>query len=112
MQYNGLYTSKHLLKYKKVAKEGFSIYSYYCFKRSNNHLFFVVVVSRFLYFFLDIFLIYISNVFPFPGLPFGKPLSHTPSPCLYEGTTLPTYPLLSSYTGALDILRLKGLSSH
>jgi hypothetical protein len=45
------------------------------------------------YFLLDIFFIYISNVSPFPGLPFGNPLSHSPSPCLYEGAPPPTHPL-------------------
>ena len=63
----------------------------------------------------DIFLIYISNVFPFPGLPFRNPLSHPPSSCLYEGAP-PTHsqpPVLAfPYTGALNTLRPKGLSSH
>jgi hypothetical protein len=48
--------------------------------------------------FLDIFFIYISNVFPFPGLLLGNPLSYLPHPlpylthphpCLYEGAALP-----------------------
>jgi hypothetical protein len=38
---------------------------------------------------MDIFFIYISNIFPFPGLPFRNPLSHTP--CLYEGAPPPTH---------------------
>ena len=69
-------------------------------------------------FFLDIFFIYISNVFSFPGLPFRNPLSHTPSPCLYESAspTPPTHPhppaLAFPYTGASNTLRPKGLSSH
>jgi hypothetical protein len=46
------------------------------------------------FFGLDIFFIYISNVFPFPGLPFGKPLTHPPFPCLYEGAPPPTTPIL------------------
>jgi hypothetical protein len=41
----------------------------------------------FVYFLLDIFFIYISNVIPFPGFPSENPLSHLPSPCS------PTYPL-------------------
>jgi hypothetical protein len=44
------------------------------------------------------FFIYISNVFLFSGLPFGNPLSHPPSPCLYEGA-LPSYPLPSFCPG-------------
>jgi hypothetical protein len=47
---------------------------------------------------LDIFFIYISNVFPFSGLPFGNPLSHPSSPCLNEGVP-PTHPLPSSCPG-------------
>jgi hypothetical protein len=38
---------------------------------------------------LNIFFIYISNVIPFPGLPYITPLSHPPSPCLYEGAPPP-----------------------
>jgi hypothetical protein len=45
-----------------------------------------------LLFSLDIFFTYISNVFPFPGLPFGNPLSHPYSPCLYEGAPPPSHP--------------------
>jgi hypothetical protein len=67
--------------------------------------FFVVVV--------DIFFIYISNVFPFPGLPFGSPLSHPPSPCLYNGVPPPTHShppaVVFPYTGALNTLRPEGL---
>ena len=51
--------------------------------QSHQHLF---------SFFLDIFFIYISNVFPFPVLLFGNPSSHPPSLCLYEGAPLPTHP--------------------
>jgi hypothetical protein len=48
-----------------------------------------------IFFVLDIFFIYISNVITFPGLPSpGNPLSHTPSPCFYEGTPPLTHPLL------------------
>jgi hypothetical protein len=47
-----------------------SICKYYC-----NFLFF-----PFNLFFNWIFFIYISNVFPFPGLPFRSPLSHSPPP--------------------------------
>jgi hypothetical protein len=48
---------------------------------------------------LDIFFIYISNVFPFPGLPFRNTLSHLPPPCLYESAPQPTHPLLSILPG-------------
>ena len=43
--------------------------------------------------FLNIFFIYILNVFPFPGLPFGNSLSLPPSSCLYEGALPPTHPI-------------------
>jgi hypothetical protein len=57
------------------------------------------------YFFkLDIFFIYISNVFPFLGLPFWSPLSHP---------TQAHLPVLAlSYTGSLNTLRPKNLPSH
>jgi hypothetical protein len=42
---------------------------------------------------------YISNVIPFPGFPFGNSLSYSPSPCLYEGAPLPTHPLQPSRLG-------------
>ena len=42
--------------------------------------------------FLDILFTYISNVIPFPSFPSGKPLSHLPSPCFYEGASSPTHP--------------------
>jgi hypothetical protein len=66
---------------------------------------------------VDIFFIYISNVFPFPGLPFGNPLSHSLFPCLYENAPAPTYPLLSSRPGITIHWGIKqslaqGLSSH
>jgi hypothetical protein len=46
-----------------------------------------------------IFFIYISNVFTLPGLSFRTPLSHPPSPCLYEHAPPPTNPLPSSHPG-------------
>jgi hypothetical protein len=47
-------------------------------------------------FLLDIFFIYISNVIPFPGPPpLGKPLTHSLSPCFYEGIPSPTHQLLT-----------------
>jgi hypothetical protein len=65
---------------------------------------------------LDIFFIYISNVFTFPGLPFGNPLSHPLSPCLYKGAPPPTHSCPSTlafpYTEVLNTLKPKGFSSH
>jgi hypothetical protein len=65
------------------------------------------------FFELDIFFIYILNVFPFPGLPFGISLSLPPSSCLYEGALPPTHscpPTVAfPYTGASNIFRIKGL---
>jgi hypothetical protein len=37
-------------------------------------------IFLFFFFFSDIFFIYISNFFSFPGLPFGNPLSYSPPP--------------------------------
>jgi hypothetical protein len=50
----------------------------------------------FFFFLIRYFFIYISNVFPFPALPFVIFLSHLPSPCLSEGAPSP---LLSSLLG-------------
>ena len=55
--------------------------------------------SFYIFLLLNIFFIYIFNVFPFPGLPLGKPFSYAPSPCLYEGDAPPTHPLLPSHPG-------------
>jgi hypothetical protein len=45
-----------------------------------------------------------------------EPSYPLPSPCLYEGAPPPTHscpPILAfPYTGALNTLRLEGLSSH
>jgi hypothetical protein len=60
-------------------------------------------------FFLGYF-IYISNDFPFPGLPVRKLLSHPSFPCLYEDAPPQTHshpPAL-----ALNTVRPSGLSSH
>jgi hypothetical protein len=54
---------------------------------------------------LDVFFIYISNVFP--GLPFGNLLSPPPPP---HQSCLPA--LAFPYTGSTNTLRSKGLSSH
>jgi hypothetical protein len=42
---------------------------------------------------LAIFFIYISNVLPFPGLPFKTPLSHAISPCLFYKGVPPPAPI-------------------
>jgi hypothetical protein len=59
---------------------------------------------------LDIFLICILNVIPFPGLPYGTPLSHLPSPSTkrvlphpFTYSQIPT--LAFPYTGASSTLR-------
>jgi hypothetical protein len=48
---------------------------------------------------LNIFFIYILNVFPFPGLSFGNSLSHPTSPCLYESVPPPTHLFLPFLPG-------------
>ena len=65
---------------------------------------YVYVFFEFIYLFIYLFIlgilfIYISTVFPFLGLPFRNPLSHLPSPCLYDSAHPPTYPLPSSHPG-------------
>ena len=55
----------------------------YVFQKQRVYAFYVV----FIFFFLDIFFIYISNVIPFPSFPSENPLSPFPSP--YS----PTHPL-------------------
>ena len=44
-------------------------------------------------FLLDILFICISNFIPFPSFPSVNLLSHSPSPCFYEGAPPSTYPL-------------------
>ena len=70
----------------------------------------------FLIFYWIFFFNYISNIFPFPGLPFRNPLSHPPFPCLYEGAPPPTHSCLPAmtftYAIASNSLRPKGCSSH
>lgn len=51
----------------------------------------------FFFFLLDNFFIYIPNIFPFPGLPFGNPLCH-PQPASMR-VLLPHPPLPSSHPG-------------
>jgi hypothetical protein len=55
----------------------------------------VLITFIYLFFGLDIFFIYVSNVFLFPGFPFRTPLSYPSSPCLYEGALLPTHILIA-----------------
>jgi hypothetical protein len=82
-------------------------------------LFFLYQPLIFFFFLLDIFLIYISNVIPFPGPPLPLPMP-SPSSCFYEGapppTHLPTHSRLPalpfSSTGASSLHRTKGLFSH
>ena len=65
------------------------------------------LLSAELFFLLDIFLIYISNVIPFPGFPSKKyPLPpHQPTHSYFLALAFP-------YTGAQSLQRTKGLSSH
>jgi hypothetical protein len=51
-----------------------------CLTQLPWRLFFIYVCVYIYILLLDIFLIYISNVIPFPGLPSGNPLSHPSSP--------------------------------
>ena len=57
----------------------------------------------------DIFYIYISNVIPFPDYPSKNPLSPPPA---HQPTYSYFLVLAFPYTGALSLLRTKGLSSH
>jgi hypothetical protein len=81
-----------------------------CLAGLSQFTFFWGGIGRFFYYFfilVDIFFIYISNVFPFPGIPSGIPLYHPSSLCLYDGaspstcSSLPT--LAFPYTGALNL---------
>jgi hypothetical protein len=69
----------------------------------------------FFYILLDILLIYISiSCLSFPS---RKPLSHLPSPCLYEGAPAPNYAWVtvtsntgtSNYTAPLSLLKIQYL---
>jgi hypothetical protein len=51
------------------------------------------VVFCFLFFLIEHFFLYISNVIPFPGFPLETPYPRT-LPCFYEGAPQLTYPLL------------------
>jgi hypothetical protein len=53
----------------------------------------LVWLLKYLNILLDIFFIYISNVIAFWFPPWNL-LSHSPSPCFYEGLSPPTHPLL------------------
>ena len=48
-------------------------------------------------FFIGHFIYLHFNGFPFPDFPPGNPLSHSSSPCFYEGVPPPTQPLLSPH---------------
>jgi hypothetical protein len=66
-----------------------------------SFFFHLLNLLQFLFFFFNlvIFLIYISNIFSFPTLPFGKPLSHCPYPCLCEVATPHRHPFLIAHPG-------------
>jgi hypothetical protein len=68
-------------------------------------------------FLLDIFFIYISNIFSFPGLPFRKPLSYPPSSDSMREFPLPLtdshfLALALPYTQISNSLRPKDCSYH
>jgi hypothetical protein len=52
---------------------------------------FQVLLLLFLFFFLDILCIYISNVFSFPGFPSGAAYPIPPTLCFYKGAPSPTH---------------------
>jgi hypothetical protein len=60
-------------------------------------------------FLLDIVFIYISNVIPFPGFPSENLIS---PPCAHQPTHSHFLALAFPYSGALNLHRIKGLSSH
>jgi hypothetical protein len=64
-----------------------------------------------IFFLLDIFFIYISNAIPFPSFLSDNPLYLPPLPA-----SPPTHShflaLASPYTGAYNLCKTKGLSSH
>jgi hypothetical protein len=88
----------------------------------NIHILAIKTWAFFFPFFLFLFnciffFIYVSNVFPFPGLPFRNPHSIPPSPASMR--VLPHLPIHShlpamalSYTGVWNTLRPKDHSSH
>jgi hypothetical protein len=77
-------------------------------------MFLAQVIFFLTFIFLFDFLIYISNVIPFPGFPPapGNSLSHSLSPCLCEDIHPPTHfclPVLAfPYTGVSNLHRIKG----
>jgi hypothetical protein len=113
-----------VLKWRKKSKTSPLAFISLC---ENKSMFFLIhnkiktikqILYYFFYFLLDILFIYISNVIPFPSFPSTNPLSHPPSPRLYEGAPPPTHSYLTTlafpYTGALSLHshRTKGLSFH
>jgi hypothetical protein len=60
---------------------------------SQFHSVYMASLRATFFFKLDIFFIYIINVFPFLDLPSINPLSHSSTPCLYEGAPQPTTPV-------------------
>jgi hypothetical protein len=74
----------------------------------RNEIIMHFVFSSFL---LDIFFIYISNVIPFSGFPAENlyPIHSPPD----HPSTHSCFPVLAfPYTGASNLLRIKGFSSH
>jgi hypothetical protein len=78
-----------------------------------SFLFFSFLFFSFLFFSMSSFTFQMFSPFQ---VPFRDPLSTPHSPCLYEGAYPPTHShppsMTFPYTGALNTLRPKGLSSH
>jgi hypothetical protein len=65
-----------------LCSAGMTVVSAHC---HYSHLFFFFFEWMNAFLLLEIFFIYISNIFPFPDLPFRNPFSYPTSPCLYKG---------------------------
>jgi hypothetical protein len=81
------------------------------------HMWYLLQSLSTLYFLLDIFFIYLSNVIPFPGFPSETPYAMLPLPASMRVLLhLPTQSCLSAlafpYTGVSSLRRTKGVSSH
>jgi hypothetical protein len=85
----------------------FTSWSYLWSLKCLNVFYFVFVLF---YFLLDIFLIYISNVIPFPGFPTPNPYPFPFSPA-HQPTHSQLPALAFPYTGASNLHRTKGFSS-
>jgi hypothetical protein len=75
----------------------FDLHATYLHLNAIKFYWVLFIYLSFLYFLLDVFLIYISNVIPFPSFPSENTLSHLPSnwspthPLLLPGPGIPLY---------------------